>query len=95
MNSQNIPSLSSVVREVKELILSVTNLQSMDVENMKDDVMLFGSGLGLDSIDMLEIVVNVEKKYNLKIRNDEHGRNTLATVLGLATAIRTHMESST
>ena len=88
------PSLSTIVHEVKELILSVTNLQAMSVEKISDDVILFGTGLGLDSIDMLEIVVNVEKKYGLKIRNDEQGRVTLSTVRGLATAIHSNLLSA-
>lgn len=69
-----------VKNEIKQIIIEATGLSQMKPEEIKDDMTIFGEGLGLDSIDVLEVVVELEKKFNLKIRNDESGKKVLQNV---------------
>ena len=56
-------------REIKELIISSLELEDISAEDIGDDEALFGEGLGLDSIDALELGVALQKKYGVKIDN--------------------------
>ena len=56
--------------ELKELILESLNLEDMTVEEVETEAPLFGEGLGLDSIDALELGIAIKKKYNLTLDGD-------------------------
>lgn len=73
--------------EVRDLL--ITNLMLQDAaESLGDDTPLFGpEGLGLDSVDALQIVVALDKHYGLKISDAEVARRTLASVSSIAAAI--------
>ena len=64
------PNPTSVER-VKQLIIESLNLDGMTPEQIGDDDPLFGDGLGLDSVDALELVVAMEKAYKIKIKSHE------------------------
>ncbi len=66
--------------EVVDLIVDSLNLHFVDKSEIRPDTQLAGEGLGLDSIDILEIVVGVEKRYNVKIQSAEEGKKVFATV---------------
>lgn len=57
--------------EMKQLIIEALNLEGMQPDEIGDDMPLFGEGLGLDSVDALELVVAMEKHYDMKIKSDE------------------------
>ncbi len=59
--------------EVKELVINTLNLEDITVDDIKDDAPLFVGGLGLDSIDALELGVAIKKKYNITIDADSGG----------------------
>lgn len=80
-------SHDGLVLEVKKLLLEVSNLPGRTPETLDADASLFADGLGLDSIDVLELVVALDKRYGLKIRNDENGRQILRDVRSIAEAI--------
>ncbi len=63
-------------------VMMVENLMlKVPKEEISDDLPLFGAeGLGLDSIDALELVVSLEKKFGVTVPNSEVARNALATV---------------
>ena len=61
--------------------------QRVEPTEIADDLSLFADGLGLDSIDLLELVVHLERTYGLKIRNNAEGREVLQTVHSMAQAI--------
>jgi acyl carrier protein len=60
--------------ELLDLISEAVNLKNLDRAAVTADTPIMADGLGLDSIDILEVVIALEKKYNLKIENDENSR---------------------
>ena len=77
-----------LVRELKELIIEVCNLTAVDVksEDIKDNEPLVGPGsqLELDSLDVTEIIVAVEKKYNIRVGSMNLSREIIQSVAALA-----------
>jgi acyl carrier protein len=71
-------------RELKQFIVRRLRLDQVVPESIADDAPLVGGGLDLDSIDLLELVVGLEKEYGLKITDVAEGRRALATVNSLA-----------
>jgi acyl carrier protein len=65
---------------LKQQIIESLNLQGMKPEDIDDNAPLFGDGLGLDSIDSLELMVLLERNYGIKIEDAREGRNILASV---------------
>jgi len=78
----------SLKTELKRLIVETLNLHDVDPANIKDNEPLFETGLGLDSIDALELVLSLEKRYGVKISSSEESRSALANVDTLASFIR-------
>lgn len=75
---------ASLKTELKGLIVETLNLSDIDPQSIKDDEPLFENGLGLDSIDALELVLSLEKKYGVKITSSEQSREALASIDTLA-----------
>lgn len=73
---------------LKELIVSTLKLEDVKPQDLADDEPLIGSGLNLDSIDALELVVAIEKRFGIKITSSEESRQALASVSALAAFIR-------
>ncbi len=73
-----------LIEELKELIITRLKLEDITPEEIGDDDPLFGEGLGLDSIDALELVVALEKKYGIKIPDEDVGREAFRSVNALA-----------
>ena len=70
--------------ELKARIIESLKLQDITPENIADEAPLFGEGLGLDSIDALELVVMLEKHYGIVIKDIEEGRPAFRSVRALA-----------
>jgi acyl carrier protein len=75
---------------LKQLIVATLKLEEVDATALADDAPLIGSGLNLDSIDALELVVAVEREFGVKIASSEESRTALASVAQLAAYIRAH-----
>ncbi|MFA6060492.1 MAG: phosphopantetheine-binding protein [Taibaiella sp.] len=73
---------------LKQQIIESLNLQGMKPEDIDDNAPLFGDGLGLDSIDSLELMVLLERNYGIKIEDAREGRNILASVQTMAEYIQ-------
>ena len=73
---------SALVTEVKELLTSGLRLDVSPAE-IVDDAPIFGEGLGLDSIDALELVVLVEERFRVAIPDEDVGRRAFASVSAL------------
>ncbi len=76
--------------KLKQQIIDSLNLQGMKPEDIKDDAPLFGDGLGLDSIDSLELMVLLERNYGIKIEDAREGRKILTSVQTMAEYIQQH-----
>lgn len=74
--------------KLKAEIVEHLNLEDVDPTTIKDDEALFGEGLGLDSIDALELIVLLDKYYNLTVTNPEDGRAIFQSVNSLAEYIK-------
>ena len=75
---------------LKKAMIKELNLQSMTPEDILDEAPLFGEGLGLDSLDAVELVVLVQKRFGVEIKNMEEGREAFASVASLAKFIEGH-----
>lgn len=72
---------------IKELIVESLRFDGMDPASIEDDAPLMGAGLGLDSVDALELMVALEKEFGVKLENAEVGRAVLTSVSTLAAFI--------
>lgn len=74
--------------EIKNLIIETLNLEDISVDDIDSDAPLFGDGLGLDSIDALELGLAIKKKYNTVIDADDNNtKEHFASVANLANYI--------
>lgn len=73
---------------LKELLIEELNLVDVSVDEIEDDAPLFGDGLGLDSLDAVEIVVLVQKNFNVEIKNMDEGRTAFQSVNSLVDFVR-------
>ena len=76
--------MEQVIIKLKKEIIEALNLVEMRAEDINEQAPLFVDGLGLDSIDALELVVLLEKKYGLKIKTAEQGKKVLYSVRSMA-----------
>ncbi|AWF79408.1 phosphopantetheine-binding protein [Microbulbifer sp. A4B17] len=77
--------MKELVEELKVLIIDVLNLEDITPEEIVADEPLFGEGLGLDSIDALELGLALQKKYNISIdAESEDTKSHFANVNSLA-----------
>lgn len=73
---------------VKELIIERLQLEGMAPDEIDDAAPLFGDGLGLDSIDALELVIGIEKTFGVRIQDEEVGAKAFASVNALVDFLR-------
>lgn len=70
--------------ELKAKIIQVLNLEDTTVDDIQDDDSLFGDGLGLDSIDALELIVLMDKEYGIKLSDPKQGKAIFESVNTMA-----------
>ena len=75
---------------LKKQIVEQLNLQSVKPEEIGNDTPLFGEGLGLDSIDALELIVLLQQKYGVKLANPNEGPQIFKSVRTIAEYIEAH-----
>jgi acyl carrier protein len=81
----------SLEQELKELIIESLDLEDMNSDDIASDQALFGEGLGLDSIDALELGLAISKKYGVKIdAEDENTKTYFASVNNLIAFIESN-----
>ncbi|MDR1277162.1 MAG: phosphopantetheine-binding protein [Treponema sp.] len=84
--------MEKLKHQIKELIISVLELEDMKPENIIDSEPIFGAGLGLDSIDALELGVALKKNFGIKFSAENaDNRKHFASVDALAAYINTEM----
>lgn len=79
--------------KLKQQIIESLNLQGMEPKDIDDNAPLFGEGLGLDSIDSLELMVLLERNYGIKIEDAREGRRVLSSVQSMADYIQLHKKA--
>ncbi|MDW7693444.1 phosphopantetheine-binding protein [Flammeovirgaceae bacterium SG7u.111] len=84
--------MSALIEKLKGEIIEQLNLEDVSVEDIKDDEQLFGGGLGLDSIDALELIVLLERGYGIKIASAEEGKKVFYSVKTISEFIEQHAE---
>ncbi len=73
--------------ELKEKIIEQLNLEDVSITEIGDNDPLFGEGLGLDSIDALELIVMLDKDYGIKLADPKEGKKIFESVETMATYI--------
>jgi acyl carrier protein len=76
--------------EVKEMIISVLNLEDISPSDIADDSALFKDGLGLDSVDAIELMVMLDNKFKIKLENADAAKSMFASVKTLTDFINQH-----
>lgn len=89
---QKEQTLAEIRKKLKELIVTGLSLEGVDPGQIKDDTVLFGEGLGLDSLDAVEIVVLLQRNWGVDVKDMNEGRKALYSIDTLANYIYDHMK---
>jgi acyl carrier protein len=73
--------------KLKQILIADLNLEELTPEDIADDAPLFGEGLGLDSLDAVELVVIIQKHFGIEIKDMEEGRGAFQSIEALAAYI--------
>lgn len=84
--------MDELIQKLKKQIIDCLSLEDLTPEDVETEAPLFGEGLGLDSVDALELVVMVEKYYSIKITDMEVGKKAFYSVKSLAEFIEEHQK---
>lgn len=82
--------MEQLIEEIKEAIIKALNLEDMPTADIDADAPLFGEGLGLDSIDALELMVLMEKNYGIRMANAAEGKQVFKDVRTMAEYVQKH-----
>jgi acyl carrier protein len=75
--------------EIKRLIVRELNLKGRDPETIEDEAPLFGAGLGLDSLDALQLAMSIEEQLGVRIPEGDEARSVFASVRAIADHVAT------
>ena len=84
--------MQDIKDKLKEILINDLKLQGVTAAEIKDSEPLFGDGLGLDSLDAVELVVLVQKHFGVQIADMEEGRKAFASIDSLAQYIADRQE---
>lgn len=76
--------MDALKQELKERIVNALNLEDISTEDIQDNDPLFGDGLGLDSIDALELIVLLDKEYGIKLADPKQGKEIFQSIETMA-----------
>ena len=76
--------MDELILKLKEEIIEVLNLEDVKPEDIDENAPLFGEGLGLDSIDALELIVLMEKSYGIKLKDPNQGKEVFKSIAVMA-----------
>ena len=82
--------MEELILELKQQIIEALNLEEMTPDEIDTDAPLFGDGLGLDSIDALELIVLMEKRYGIKLASPAEGQAIFQNVRTIAEYVTEH-----
>lgn len=84
--------MEELIEQLKVQIIKQLNLEDMEPDDIDADEALFSDGLGLDSIDALELIVLLEKEYGIKIENPKDGQKIFYSIRSMARFITDHQK---
>ena len=76
--------MEELINKLKLQIIDALNLEGMTPEEIDNDAPLFGDGLGLDSIDALELIVILDKFYGIKLKSSAEGKAVFKSINSIA-----------
>jgi len=76
--------MDELIAKLKEQVIEQLNLEDINPEDIDEKDPLFGDGLGLDSIDALELIVLLEREYGIKIEDPSEGKKIFASIETMA-----------
>ncbi|MDR0206945.1 MAG: phosphopantetheine-binding protein [Bacteroidales bacterium] len=76
--------MDELILKLKNEIIAVLNLEDVKPEDIDENAPLFGEGLGLDSIDALELIVLMEKEYGIKLNDPNQGKDVFKSITIMA-----------
>ena len=80
--------MEDLILKLKQEIIEVLNLEDVQPDDIQNDAPLFGDGLGLDSIDALELIVLMEKNYGIKLKDAAEGKEIFKSISVMAEYIK-------
>ena len=86
--------MEDLIENLKQQIIDELQLHDMIPDNFDGDTVLFGAGLGLDSIDSLQLVVLLERQYGVKIKDPKEGRAVMQSLRTMADYILEYQNSN-
>ena len=92
MTNENKKSLEEIRKGLKELLVVNLALEDITPEEIEDDGVLFGEGLGLDSLDAVEIVVLLQRNYGLEISDEAQAREIFKSINTMAQWVYENLE---
>ena len=81
-------NMTEIKTKLKQVIVDNLNLEDISVEDIQDDAPLFVEGLGLDSLDAVELVMLVEKNFQVRIKDSETAKEAFQSITVLAKFIQ-------
>lgn len=80
MQESRLEGLEKLRKDLKEMLVRDLSLEDVNPEDIKDDEILFGEGLGLDSLDAVEIVVLLQRNFGLEIKDMNKGKEIFYSI---------------
>lgn len=82
--------MEELIYNLKTQIIDALNLEGMTPDDIENDKPIFGEGLGLDSIDALELIVILDKFYGIKLSSPAEGKEVFRSINSIADYIQKH-----
>lgn len=83
--------MDALISELKQKVIDVLNLEELSAEEINENTPLFGAdGLGLDSIDALELIVLLDKEYGIRLSDPKQGKEIFYSIATMAEYIQKH-----